>query len=125
MLRHNESASQRTMQMQNSPEVEQNPEAVFQGLGLRGWLKLVFTTRVHMIRQHDKLTDMMFEKLLMATKVATQARSAAQKFASLVLIQNEALVKAEKVLREDGDASAREEVLYAITEALTTAKSHL
>lgn len=105
------------MQFINSPEGEQNPNAVFQGLGFRGWLRLVFTTRAGMIKQHDRIVDQLLER-------NNQACRDVGKLAALTLEQNAALEHAATLLvrqRKDGwnheDRVAYEKVLAALEAA--------
>lgn len=110
------------MELMNSTEGEQNPNAVFQGLGLRGWLKVIFRTRAGLIKQGDKVIDNLFDKLNIACEQANTATAAAAKFAQLVIQQNEALVAAQGSLCTGDGIDTTQEKIDA---ALEAAKAHL
>lgn len=110
------------MELMNSTEGEQNPNAVFQGLGLLGWLKVVFRTRAGLIKQGDKVTDALVDKLNAACGQLNIATGAAAKFAQLVILQNDALVAARDSLCTGDDIDATQSKIDA---ALEACKEHL
>lgn len=70
-------------------ELDENK--MFQGLGLRGWLRLVFTTRAMMIREHDRITNLLLDKNAEASERANRAASAMQKMSATLVKQHETL----------------------------------
>lgn len=111
--------------MQVSKEfVELDPDKPFQGLGFRGWLRLVFVTRAGMIRQHDLLIDMLMHKNNEASARAERAEAICAKVGKLCLLQHSALVQAELAMfhaewgKYDNDQTGRLLVYRNVQEAI-------
>lgn len=97
-----------------------NPDEPFEGLGILGWLKVVFRTRAQTLRQCDTMTKMLFDKANEARAEADQATAALGRLSPLVVLQHRALelalpiLKSELVLGMEQWITAENEVKYAI-----------
>lgn len=96
--------------MQNEIErdlVAYDEDQPFEGLGVRGWLKLVFQTRARTLKQSDKVTDMLLQQNAVLAQEANALRKAMSPMAKITVAQNEALAaideQCEVVLSGMGD----------------------
>lgn len=86
---------------------------LFEGLGLKGWLKLVFQTRAQTIKQCDLVTAMLTERLRSSTQVQ-------ERLAKTLIKQHNALEEARAALERHTTAENRRAWL-AVNEALDSA----
>ena len=96
-----------------------NPDEPFEGLGILGWLKVIFRTRAQTIRQSDNMTRLLFDKCNEARAEADQATQALQRMSPLVVLQHRALELAEPVIRSFRDTGFEDE---QVTTALNEVK---
>ena len=75
-----------------------NPDEPFEGLGLIGWLKVVFRTRAQTLKQCDAMTH----RMLLQTIDAERRAVGAEKLAKLVIIQAGAIKNAHAAMIDEG-----------------------
>lgn len=88
-------------------ENEYHEDQPFEGLGVRGWLKLIFQTRARTLKQSDRVTDMMLAQNAQLAQEANALRKAMSPMAKITVSQNDALAaideQCEVVLSGIGD----------------------
>jgi len=108
---------------------ELNPDKMFQGLGFRDWLKLVFVTRARTIAHCDGVINTMVDRASEAFVELHEAQQNLAKLARLVGKQRSSLELAYKVMDENGWATSiapeRRETCAAVREALDAGEQPL
>lgn len=112
---------------------EMNPDKVFEGLGLRNWLRLVFRTRAGLLKQSDRITDMLMTHLNAQTQDANASREALVKMAGLAVKQQAALQGViapmtlffQKGVMSDVELASYTEAMNNVAAALTAANEEM
>lgn len=94
----------------------QDSEKPFEGLGLIGWIKLIFQTRARTIKQCDNVVDMLLR----------QSQYAQGKMGHLIVKQREALEEHHRIAQEyNGDTYDASTVKAMTEEALALGEQPL
>lgn len=89
-----------------------DPERPFEGLGLRGWLRVIFRTRAQTLRQNDKMLDVLMNQNAQAMSQLNELQKAIKPLAHLARVQNEHLAAIDELADRflSGMADPRETV---------------
>lgn len=107
---------------------ELDPNKPFEGLGIRGWLRVVFRTRAHTIKHCDQVIALMVDKASEARSETITYAERMKLFAALTVEQHNVLEKVAQAMVNANwynDPGAKLELYSDVLEIIEKAKEPL